>query len=661
MTFLLAAMAAPLLGGLLALFAGRSPRISTGLAVGGVLAACALGLPAALAVLGGGAPISLHAAWDVPYGSFFVELDALSAFFVLVVLVVAALAAVYGAGYLGSGHHARSLGPPWFFFGLLVASMLLVVTARNGVLFLVAWEVMALASFFLVVYEDEEDGVMQAGWTYLVATHLGTAFLLAFFALAGRDAGSLDFDRLQVASRSPALLGVLFVLGLVGFGTKAGLVPFHVWLPEAHPAAPSHVSALMSGAMIKLGIYGLLRMFVVLGPPGAAMAWTLASVGLFSAVLGALFALAQQDLKRLLAYSSIENMGIVCLGLGVGFLGRAAGAPAVAVLGFAGALLHVANHALMKSLLFLGAGSIVRAAGTRSLDRLGGLLKRMPRTGTAFLVGAVAICGLPPLNGFVSELLIFLGSLRGGTMLPMPGSLRALAVAAGLALTAGLAAVGFAKAAGIALLGEPRSKAAGDALEVGAAMSAPVVVLAAACFAAALASPLLVTALAPVVSQVGGFAADSLPDGLAIARRALHGTLVAMGALAALAVVLVALRGLLLRKREVGAAVTWDCGFAAPSARMQYTASSFTEPVGRLFDVALRTRKQVVAPAGLFPARASLATETPDAVSAYAFAPAFRWLGVALSKLRWIQHGRLNLYMLYIALTLLVLLVWKLR
>ena len=661
MTILLAAIAAPLVCGVLALFAGRSARMSTWLGAGGVLVAAALALPSILAVLAGGPVLSLHATWDVPYGSFFVELDALSAFFLLVIVVVAALAAIYGAGYLRGHDHGRSLGAHWFFFDLLVASMMLVTVARNGVLFLVAWEVMALASFFLVVHDDEEEGVVSAGWTYLVATHLGTAFLLAFFAIVGREAGSLDFDRIPVVGFSSALVNVLFVLGLVGFGTKAGLVPLHVWLPEAHPAAPSHVSALMSGAMIKLGIYGLLRMLALLGPPGASMAWTLAVLGLVSAILGALFALAQRDLKRLLAYSSIENVGIVCLGLGVGLLGRDAGAPAVAVLGFAGALLHVFNHALMKTLLFLGAGSLVRATGTRSLDRLGGLLKRMPSTGAALLVGAVAICGLPPLNGFVGELLIFLGALLGGTALSLPGSLRLLTIAAGLAFTAGLAAVAFAKAAGMALLGEPRTAHAADARETGVAMRAPLLVLAVACAAAGLAAPLLVNALSPVLRQVTGLSDAMLTEGLALASKALTGTVLTAGVLAILVALVATLRWLLLRRREVTTAPTWDCGYARPTARMQYTSSSFTDPVAQLFDVVLRTRRRVVPPADIFPAQASLATDTPDVVSAYAFVPAFRWVGLALSKLRWIQHGRLNLYMLYIALTLLALLVGKLR
>ena len=270
---------------------------------------------------------------------------------------------------------------------------------------------MSLASFFLVMFDDEKESVRRAGWIYLVAMHLGTAFLLAMFLLLGQERRLAGFR--AALGRARRRSGVLFLLAVVGFGTKAGFIPLHVWLPEAHPAAPSHVSAVMSGVMIKTGIYGLLRMLTLLGPPPAWWGWTLLGIGVVSGVLGVLFALAQHDLKRLLAYHSVENIGIIALGLGVGLLGISYGNPTMAALGFAGGLLHVVNHAVFKSLLFLGAGSVLHATGTGEIDRLGGLLKRMPVTGATFLVGAAAISGLPPLNGFVSEFLIYLGALAG--------------------------------------------------------------------------------------------------------------------------------------------------------------------------------------------------------------------------------------------------------
>src|SRR5208282_490863 len=330
----------------------------------------------------------LHFPWPVPYGEFFIEIDPLTAWFLLPTLLLSALCAIYGVGYLRSWQGRRSLGPVWFFYGLLVLGMVLVLLARNAVLFLVAWELMALASFFLVTFEHERESVREAGWIYFVATHLGTAFLLAFFLLLARETGSMDFNVwAEKGIHTQGLAGILFLLAVVGFGTKAGFMPLHVWLPEAHPAAPSHVSALMSGVMIKTGIYGIVRMLAFIGSPPPWWGWTLVFIGAVSGILGVLFALAQHDIKRLLAYHSVENIGIICLGLGVGLLGISFGAPLVAFLGFAGGLLHVLNHALFKGLLFLGAGAASHAAGTREIDRLGGLMRRMPLTGAAFLVG----------------------------------------------------------------------------------------------------------------------------------------------------------------------------------------------------------------------------------------------------------------------------------
>jgi hydrogenase-4 component B len=318
-------------------------------------------------------------AWQVPFGSFFVQLDALAAFFLLPILGLAAVAALYGGKYLMAYRSRKNLGAAWFFFNLLVASMVMVTLAQNGILFLLAWEIMSLASYFLVTFEDEKESVRQAGWTYLVATHLGTAFLLVLFLVLGRQAGSLDFERFLTAS--PAIspvAGVAFLLALIGFGTKAGFMPLHVWLPEPHPVAPSHVSALMSGVMIKTGIYGLLRILTFLGHPEAWWGWVLIGIGLASGPGGVLFALAQHDLKRLLAYHSVENIGIIDLGLGVGLLGLALDQPVLAVLGLDSGLLHFLNHALFKGMLFLGTGAAIHATGTRDIDHLGGLIRRMP-------------------------------------------------------------------------------------------------------------------------------------------------------------------------------------------------------------------------------------------------------------------------------------------
>jgi hydrogenase-4 component B len=654
MTLLLVAVAILVSSGSAALLAARSPRAATTLGAGGTVVACVIGLIAAAPFVLGAPAESLRLAWNVPYGAFFVEVDALSAFFLLPIFGLSALAAIYGAEYLQAWRGRKSLGAAWFFYNSLVASMVLVLLARNGVLFLVAWETMALTSFFLVTFEHEQDSVREAGWTYLVASHLGTAFLLAMFVLLGRSSGSLDFDRFTAANA-----GALFLLALVGFGTKAGFMPLHVWLPEAHPAAPSHVSALMSGVMIKIGIYGLLRTLTFFGPPPAWWGWVLIGVGLTSGVLGVLFALAQHDLKRLLAYHSVENIGIIALGLGVGLLGVSNNSPVLAILGFGGGLLHVLNHALFKGLLFLGAGSVLHGAGTREIDHLGGLAKRMPWTAATFLVGAVAISGLPPLNGFVSEFLIYLGAFHGVTQ-HAGVAVPVLAVIAGLALIGGLAAACFAKAFGIVFLGEPRNEHAAHAHEAGPAMRWPMVLLAAACALIGLCAPLVVRPLANVLPLLSGLAPGTIDEELAGAAVPLRFVIAGSVAFLVLVAGLVWLRRRLLTARTVAETVTWDCGYAQPTVRMQYTASSFAQPLTTLFAPLLRTRRKLAAPEGYFPREASLATATPDPARVAVYEPAFSGVGWVLARMRWLQQGRIQLYVLYIALTLLVLLLWKL-
>jgi len=659
MSLILLAVAVLVLGGLAALITSRSARVATFFGAGAAVVGGGLGLVAAIGALTGGTPAALSTPWGV-YGVASLGLDPLSAFFLLPILGLSLLAAIYGAEYLDPRRKGGLSGLPWLCFDLLVASMVVVVLARNGLLFLVAWEVMSIASFFLVIYDHEKESVRDAGWVYLVATHLGTAFLLAMFLSMGHAAGSLEFAAMgQAAALAPASVGAWFLLAVVGFGTKAGFMPFHVWLPEAHPAAPSHVSAVMSGVMIKTGIYGLVRTISLLGPPPVWWGWLLVAIGLTSGVLGVLFALAQHDLKRLLAYHSVENIGIIALGLGVGLLGWSTGSSFLMVAGFGGGLLHVVNHAVFKGLLFLGAGSVLHATGTLDLEQLGGLSKRMPRTALAFLVGAVAICGLPPLNGFVSEFLVYVAAFRGASGGSAEVAAPSLAVLAGLALIGGLAAACFAKAYGIVFLGEPRREV--PAHDPGWAMQLPMLVLALACVAGGLAAPLLLPALADVVAAVTGARSLELSSSLAAPTRWLGVASLAAVVLLALVGGLTLLRRALLRNREVGQAGTWDCGYVAPTARMQYTASSFAQPLIRLFRVALRTREHLEAPSTLFPADASLATHTPDVARERLFHPMFQGLNELLSRLRALQQGRVQMYVLYIVITISVLLLWKLE
>ncbi len=634
-------------GGVASALAGASPRGAAGLGTGSAAVGSCFGLAAALAVLVSGAPVAWNVPWAVPGGAFHVEIDPLSAFFLLPVFTLGPLAAVFGGEYL-RGHGDGGSGTSWLFYNGLVASMAMVVVARNAVLFLSAWEVMAITSFFLVTLGDRETSVRGAGWTYLVATHLATAFLFAMFALLARDSGSLDFDRFRDAGAGPGTAGVVFVLAVVGFGTKAGLIPFHVWLPEAHPAAPSHVSAVMSGVMVNMGIYGIILTRTWAGRPAMWWGWLLLAVGAASALLGALLALSQTDVKRALAYSTVENMGIVALALGLGVLAECLDRTGPALLAYGGALVHLLNHAVFKALLFLGAGSMIRASGTGEMSRLGGLLRRMPRTGVAVLVGASAAAGVPALNGFVGEFLILLAAI--GTL----GSVSALTVIACLALVGALAAFGFVRVFGIAFLGEPRSDGAERAREMPAAMTVPLGALAVGCAVLGLSFPGVYGAASRAVAGALGLAgggAGALPDLLPLQ--------IACGVFAGLtAATALARRGWIAR-RPMATAPTWGCGFARPTPRMQYTASSFGQPMVSLFGPILGIKVSTRSPQGPFPREASFTVSSPDPLRDALYAPLFGAGTRTLARLRGFQQGRVQVYVLYIALTLVALLVWS--
>ncbi|HEX9082169.1 MAG TPA: proton-conducting transporter membrane subunit, partial [Holophagaceae bacterium] len=396
----------------------RGGEVAAGLMSLGAL----LGLGAALRVLAGGAPFRLGLPASPLGAPGCLVLDPVAAWFLLPILVLAACGAVFGVGYWEGRPGSRFLR---LAYGGLVACLVLLTLAGHPLVFLLAWEGMAVLACLLVLTEDREAEVRRAGWIFLAATHVGTLGLFAAFALLPR--GLADFAALPAGFAASGRGTALFLLCLLAFGVKAGVMPFHVWLPPAHAAAPSHVSALMSGVLIKMGILGLVR--VLLWTPDPPLWWggLLMGLGVLSGILGVAFALGQHDLKRLLAYHSIENIGIILLGLGLGTLGKTLGHPALEALGFGGALLHVLNHALFKGLLFLAAGSTIHATGTRSLEALGGLARRMPWTSGAFLAGAWAICGLPPLNGFVSEWLIYLGSFRALAVSRWPWSVALLA------------------------------------------------------------------------------------------------------------------------------------------------------------------------------------------------------------------------------------------
>ena len=659
MLLLVAAMGCIFIAGFGALLTKANPKICSAWSAVMAIGAGGLGIIPCLKVLAGGGNLFLNIPWEMPFGSLSLCLDPLAAFFLLPVFGLGVLTAIFGSEYLLCSHEEKNHWISWMCFHALWLSMILVILAANGLLFMLTWELTVISSFFLVAMGGNGHEKRYAGWVYLIASHLGAGFLIVLFLLLARETGSLDFAAFSKAAELPlATRGILFLLAIIGFGTKAGFIPLHIWLPEAHPAAPSHVSALMSGVMIKTGIYGLVRIVFFLGNPDWWWGWTLLIIGLTSGILGVLFALSQHDLKRLLAYHSVENIGIIAIGLGFGMLGLSYQNPLVAVLGFAGGLLHVLNHAVFKGLLFLGSGAVLSQTGTRDIDSLGGLLKKMPWTGATFLVGCVSICGLPPFNGFISEFLIFLAAfyavLHGAAALTTPGLLIIL----GLSLIGGLAAACFAKAFSIVFLGTPRSQAASQANEVGAAMKGPMVVLALLCLLIALASPLLMPMFGRILQVYPQFVSETDFAGIfALAIKPLTFICAGMLALFTLTGLVILLRNRLLRDREIGKTVTWGCGYAHPSATMQYTGSSFAQPLTDLFHSVLRTKSHVIGVEGYFPQKASFTSHTSDLFETRLFSPFFRLVSATLHRLVWIQNGVVQLSVLFIAITLLMLLI----
>jgi formate hydrogenlyase subunit 3/multisubunit Na+/H+ antiporter MnhD subunit len=645
---LIGAIALPAASGLAAALVRGRPAAAQRVACAALCGGAALGLAAGVAVLLGA---------DGAMGSA-LRLDALAATFLVAICAVAAAGSIYGLDYFPQATLGSKAVRVQIFFGLVVAGMVLLVSAANAIAFLVGWEVMALSGFLLVHTDHEKREAQQAAFVYLATTHVGTLALFGMFALLRQWTGSYSFTAMAGLAGAGQLAAPVFALALLGFGLKAGLMPLHFWLPGAHAAAPTHVSALLSGVLLKTGIYGLLRVTGLFDAPPASWGWAVLALGGVSAVLGVAFALAQHDLKRLLAYHSVENVGIIAMGVGLGLLGRARGDAALVLLGTAGAVLHVLNHALFKSLLFFGAGAVHHATGTRELDLLGGLARPMPRTALLFLLGAAAISGLPPLNGFVSEWLVYVGLLD--TLRRPAGDLLAFAALGVpvLALVGGLAAACFAKVVGVAFLGAPRSDAARAAHEAPRAMLGPMAALAAACAAigiapAALVSPLARAAAAWARVEPAVFApAAARATGGALRVSAIAAALLAVGAS------LVLLRRRLARGRPAAEAETWGCGFAAPTARIQYTGSSFAALLLERFSWVVRPHGEVPHLEGPFPGTAAFQTHVPDAVLDLALLPAargVRWLatGARLANLR-----RIHFQALLVLATLVAMLAW---
>jgi hydrogenase-4 component B len=614
---------------------GRAGEVaSTALALLGA----AGGLFAALSTLASGRIADAAAAWQLPHASLTLHLDPLAAAFLLPIFVLGALASVYGLEYWPARHH-RSAARVRVFTGLLLAGMSTVVIAAHAVLFLVAWETMAVAAFFLIAAEDSDAETRGAAWLYLIATHIGTLALFALFVVMRAERGTFLLGPVGAAAGA-VTTSVILLLAVAGFGFKAGIVPLHFWLPGAHANAPSHVSALLSGAMLKVGVYGIIRVILFLPHPRLWWGGLLVVLGLTSALVAISLAITQADMKRVLAYSSIENIGIIIVAVGLFVIGRATGVAVIAALGLAAAIAHVWNHSLFKGLLFLCAGSVLHATGTRRIDRMGGLLHRMPATGTAFVIGAAAAAALPGANAFVSEAVLYLALLREGVR----GGIATLAAAV-IALAGALAVACFVRLTGTMFLGTARSDDASGAHEGPFLMRAPLVVLAAACIALGVFPIAIGSALASVTGN---------PDAVSPFLRAL-GAPLQLAAVATAAT----LGALIAATRRSPRRLTWDCGYAQPTARMQYTARSLSEWLtSRLLPRFLSPAVRVTTASTLYPMTASFAVDVDEPFADRVFRPvAKKWAARAM-RLRWLQQGRLPLYLLYIFVALLAGVAW---
>ncbi len=644
------------LSGGAALALRRKPKVAQGLATALLVTGAALGIAGALLSLGGPAP-AFSAHWGTPGGSLSIRVDPLSALFLLPILGVPALGSIYGLGYWPQASRGASSVRLQVYFGLVTGAMALVCVSANAILFLVAWEVMALAGFLLVLTEHEKPEAQRAAFVYLAAAHVGNLALFGLFALLGRLAGSFEFAAMAGLPGGTAEAAWIFALALGGFGLKAGIVPLHFWLPGAHAAAPSHVSAVMSGVLLKSGIYGILRVTGFFDAPPPAWGATLLAAGAVSAVLGVGFALAQHDLKRLLAYHSVENIGIIAMGAGLALLGRTYDQPALVVLGFGGAVLHVLNHATFKALLFFGAGAVQHATGTREIDHLGGLSRAMPVTAALFLVGATAISGLPPLNGFASEWLVYLGAMQA-SFAPAASPLQfALVAVPALALVGGLAAACFAKVFGAVFLGHARSDHAGHAHESPASMLIPMAILATACVAIGLVPGALLPALSAAAAEWARLPSGLVEDLTAGAvRSAARISLVAAALLLAIGALVLWRRSRLRTPQPL--APTWGCGFARPTPRMQYTGSSFADSLVLRFGWVFFPKTRVVLPAGPFPRHASFDSSVPDTVLDVVIVPACGRGARVAERVRAYFIGRVQFQALLVVLGLLTLLGW---
>ncbi|MBI1820653.1 MAG: hydrogenase 4 subunit B [Nitrospirae bacterium] len=659
-------------GILIPFFFPRQPRFQNLVAHGAAMSASAAGIVLGVLGLFANSPLVFYSPSTLPLFSIQFRLDTLSSFFVLLISLSSFPVSLYAVGYVREYEGRYPVGLIGGLYNAFVLSMTLVVMADNGFLFLILWEMMSLVSYFLVVTEHEKAETRYAGFFYLVMTHVGTVFIMICFLLFYQQSGSFAFEAFRSSGLAipQTIRTLVFLTALVGFGTKAGIVPLHVWLPYAHPAAPSHVSALMSGVMIKTAIYGLVRVYFDL--LGGQFPWwwgfTILVVGAVSALLGVMYALMEHDLKSLLAYHSVENIGIILLGIGAGMIFQSYGLSHLAALGLLAGLYHTINHAMFKGLLFLGAGSLLYSTHTRNMEEYGGLIRKMPWTALFFLIGAVSISGLPPSNGFISEWLTFQSLFLSFQIPDLLMKIFLPIGAAMLALTGALAMACFAKAFGISFLAMPRSPHAKQAAEVPVVMRIGMGIMAAYCVILGLVPMLVVPVLDRVIAPFthisiankvitgGGWTVE--PMGVKFASISTPALALIMGLLIPLTLLLIVALSGRVRKRFYR---TWGCGLNL-KPRNEYTSTGFVQPIRQIFSMIYRPtvklEAEMMEESRYFARRKRFELSFQPVFQRYLYDPVVRVLLAVAGRFRVIQAGSLHLYLSYIFLTLIALLLW---
>jgi hydrogenase-4 component B len=579
------------------------------------------------------------------------SIDNLAKFFMIVIYLISFFSVIYSFQYLNDSSKAFRTAVSYFFYALLIVSMVFVVSANNIITFIFAWEVMSITSYFLVIYNYEDSKTIKAGYIYLVFTHIGAMFIYSAFGIMFAYTNNLDFTNL---SSMPSNIKILiFMLASIGFASKAGVFPLHIWLPYAHPAAPSHISALMSGVMIKMGIYGILKMYNLLELNSCIAGYTLLALGAVSGVLGVVYALCQSELKKLLAYSSVENIGIIFTGIGIGMLGQYEKNLPMTLFGFTGAILHILNHSIFKSLLFFGAGLVIHNSKNKSIAQMGGLLKNMKITGFTFLVGSLAIAGLPVFNGFISEIIIYFGSFQG---LKQSGVMQIASIVAviSLAVIGGLSLACFTRVIGVAFLGESRSTHPKTTSENGILMLFPMIMLAAICFIIGVFPEYFIN-----LALTGTKSLIHIPVDLQLKDYFGFSTKITNACILFILVVSIIffLNYLFYKDKKIVKSPTWGCGFSKPTSRMQYTDFSYASSIINFYKPFVSFKCDYNKVDKIFPNKTEYHLEYLDIAEKYIIQNIVKFLDLFFEKLRWIQHGNIHIYIGYILIVVIILLL----